>query len=100
MQMDMPEPCSPSLIPVLDLDPNTEKSKPLARHVCKAHNFSVKDPMPWSPAQHRLFKAAAHNSAIAREHGMTPQKASSMAHEGIKPSAKQQALAHALRTKR
>lgn len=56
--------------------------------------------MPWNQAQHRLFQAAAHNPAIAAQHGMTQSKAASMASEGIKPDAKRQALAQALRSKR
>lgn len=50
--------------------------------------------MPWSPAQHRLFEAAAHNPAIAKAHGMSQQKAAGMASEGIKkPSGKDYAAA-------
>lgn len=49
--------------------------------------------MPWTLAQHRLFEAAAHNPAIAKSHGMTPQKAVGMASEGIKPSPQQLAAA-------
>lgn len=45
--------------------------------------------MPWTPAQHRLFEAAAHNQAVAKSHGMTPQKASQMASEGIKKPSPQ-----------
>lgn len=40
--------------------------------------------MPWSPAQHRLFEAAAHNPAVAKRVGIPQQKAAQMAHEGIK----------------
>ena len=40
--------------------------------------------MPWNPAQHRLFEAAAHNPAIAKRKGIPQAKAASMAAEGIK----------------
>ena len=40
--------------------------------------------MPWSPAQHRLFEAAAHSPAVAQRVGIPQQKASQMASEGIK----------------
>lgn len=40
--------------------------------------------MPWTPAQHRLFEAAAHNPAIAKAHGIPQPKAAKMADEGIK----------------
>jgi hypothetical protein len=40
--------------------------------------------MPWTPAQHRLFEAAAHNPSIAKTRGIPQQKASQMASEGIK----------------
>jgi hypothetical protein len=40
--------------------------------------------MPWSPAQHRLFEAAAHNPDIARRTGIPQDKAQKMASEGIK----------------
>ena len=56
--------------------------------------------MPWTPAQHRLFQAAAHNPAIAKSHGMTTQKASVMASEGVKRDAKRTAMVKALRSKR
>ena len=49
--------------------------------------------MPWTPAQNRFFQAAAHNPAIAKSHGMTQQKAASMASEGVK----RKTLAKALR---
>jgi len=52
--------------------------------------------MPWTPAQHRLFQAAAHNPAIAKSHHMSQQDARKMAAEGIK----RKHLAHALRSKR
>lgn len=56
--------------------------------------------MPWTVKQHKLFQAAAHNPAIAKQHGMSTQKAASMASEGVKPDAKRQALVNALRSKR
>ena len=40
--------------------------------------------MPWIPAQHRLFEAAAHSPAVAQRVGIPQQKASQMASEGIK----------------
>jgi hypothetical protein len=50
--------------------------------------------MPWTPKQHRLFMAAAHNPAIAASHHMDPEKAREMAGEGIKD-----ATTHAVRKK-
>lgn len=56
--------------------------------------------MPWNPAQHRLFEAAAHNPAIAKAKGIPQTKAASMASEGIRAPAKSksspQVLARAL----
>lgn len=43
--------------------------------------------MPWTSAQHRLFEAAAHNPAIAKEHSMSQEKAKQMAGEGVKTKA-------------
>ena len=43
--------------------------------------------MPWTEKQNRLFRAAAHNPAIAASHHMSQQKAGEMAGEGIKDSA-------------
>ena len=40
--------------------------------------------MPWTPAQHRLFEAAAHSSQVAKRVGIPQAKAAQMAHEGIK----------------
>jgi hypothetical protein len=40
--------------------------------------------MPWSPKQHRLFEAAAHNPAVAQRVGIPVSKAQSMASEGVK----------------
>jgi len=43
--------------------------------------------MPWSPKQHRLFEAAAHNPAVAKRVGIPQAKAAEMASEGIKKVA-------------
>ena len=51
--------------------------------------------MPWSPAQHRLFEAAAHSPAVAKRVGIPQSKAASMASEGVKKDARQK-LAKAL----
>ena len=40
--------------------------------------------MPWTPAQHRLFEAAAHSPEIAKRKGIPQEQAAKMAHEGIK----------------
>jgi hypothetical protein len=40
--------------------------------------------MPWTPAQHRLFQAAAHNPEIAKKHNLFQSDAARMASEGIK----------------
>ena len=53
--------------------------------------------MPWSPKQHRLFEAAAHDPSVAKRVGIPVSKASSMASEGVKQKA--QALAQGLRKK-
>jgi hypothetical protein len=37
--------------------------------------------MPWTEKQRRLFDAAAHDPAIAREHGLTPAGAGKLADE-------------------
>ncbi len=52
--------------------------------------------MPWTPAQHRLFEAAAHSPQIAKAHGIPQAKAVSMASEGIKKKSTPQQLASAL----
>lgn len=44
--------------------------------------------MPWSPAQHRLFEAAAHDPAIAKRKGIPQDKARQMASEGVKGKEK------------
>ena len=51
--------------------------------------------MPWSPAQHRLFEAAAHDSKVAKRAGIPQQKAAEMASEGVK----RKVVADALRKK-
>lgn len=43
--------------------------------------------MPWNPAQHRLFEAAAHSPAVAQRVGIPVQTAAKMAGEGIKKIA-------------
>lgn len=40
--------------------------------------------MPWSPAQHRLFEAAAHSQEVAKRVGIPMEKAKTMASEGVK----------------
>lgn len=40
--------------------------------------------MPYTAAQNRLFRAAAHNTAIAKAHGLSKRKAAMMAAEGVK----------------
>lgn len=41
--------------------------------------------MPWLPAQHRLFQAAASNPAIVKAHGVPMGQPSQMAGPGIAP---------------
>lgn len=53
--------------------------------------------MPWTPAQHRLFEAAAHNPAIAKKTGIPQGQAQKMASEGVKHDPKK--LAQALKTR-
>ena len=53
--------------------------------------------MPYTPAQHRLFQAAAHDASIAKRVGIPQEQASKMASEGIKKDPKK--LAKALMTK-
>lgn len=53
--------------------------------------------MPWTPKQHRLFEAAAHNPQIAKEVGIPKEQAKKMASEGIKHAPKK--LAEALKRK-
>lgn len=40
--------------------------------------------MPWTAKQLKLFRAAAHNPAIAKSHGLSQAKASEMSKEGLK----------------
>lgn len=49
--------------------------------------------MPWTPAQHRLFEDAAHNSKIAQQRGIPQQQAAKMAAEGVKHDPKKLAAA-------
>lgn len=44
--------------------------------------------MPYTPSQHRLFEAAAHNPAIAKKTGIPQDTAKKMASEGIKDAPK------------
>jgi hypothetical protein len=53
--------------------------------------------MPYSPSQHRLFEAAAHNPAIAKARGIPQGQAAKMAGEGIKHDPKK--LGEALKRK-
>ena len=53
--------------------------------------------MPWTPAQHRLFEAAAHSPAVAARVGIPQQKAAGMAGEGVKKASKGRMLAQAVR---
>ncbi len=53
--------------------------------------------MPYTPAQHRLFEAAAHNKTIAESKGITQAQAAKMAAEGVKHDPKM--LAKHLRKK-
>jgi len=40
--------------------------------------------MPYSPKQNKLFRAAAHNSKIAKSAGIPQATASKLASEGVK----------------
>lgn len=40
--------------------------------------------MPWTEKQVRLFRAAEHNRAIAKQHGLSQSEAGRMADEGVK----------------
>jgi len=42
--------------------------------------------MPWSEKQNKLFRAAAHDPEIAREHGLSQKEADKLAKEGVKKS--------------
>jgi hypothetical protein len=55
--------------------------------------------MPWTPSQHRLFEAAAHNASIAKRVGIPQAQAARMASEGVKSDEKRKALAAGLRGK-
>lgn len=48
--------------------------------------------MPWTPKQHRLFEAAAHNPDVAKRVGIPMQKAQQMASEGVKRNLLAKAL--------
>lgn len=48
--------------------------------------------MPWSPKQHRLFEAAAHDPEIAKKAGIPKNQAAKMASEGIKKTPKHERL--------
>ena len=50
-------------------------------------------PMPWNPAQHRLFEAAAHSPEVAKRVGIPMGQAKKMAGEGIKHDPKKVAEA-------
>ena len=49
--------------------------------------------MPWSPAQERLFQAAAHDASIAKRVGIPMEQAQKMASEGVKKNPKKLAKA-------
>lgn len=49
--------------------------------------------MPWTPAQHRLFEAAAHDTKVAARKGIPQQQAAKMAGEGIKIADRPKKLA-------
>ena len=40
--------------------------------------------MPWTQKQNNLFRAAAHNPAIAQKSGIPMQTAAKLASEGVK----------------
>jgi hypothetical protein len=43
--------------------------------------------MPYTASQNKLFRAAAHNPAIAKKHGLSQATASRLASEGVKKVA-------------
>ena len=43
--------------------------------------------MPWTPAQYRLFQAAAHDPKIAAKHHMSQSTAAKLAAEGMKKTS-------------
>ena len=49
--------------------------------------------MPYTPSQHRLFQAAAHDASIAKRAGIPQEKAAMMASEGVKKDPKKLAAA-------
>jgi hypothetical protein len=49
--------------------------------------------MPYTPSQHRLFQAAAHDASIAKRVGIPQDKAAMMASEGVKKDPKKLAAA-------
>lgn len=53
--------------------------------------------MPWTPAQIRLFQAAAHNPEIARRKGISQEEARRMAAEGVKTKTRKKRLVQHLR---
>lgn len=53
--------------------------------------------MPYTEAQNKLFRAAEHNPAIAKAHGMSHETAKKLANEGVKKDPKK--MARALMTK-
>lgn len=55
--------------------------------------------IPYSPSQNKLFRAAAHDPAIAKSSGIPQAKAAEMADEGVKPQSgagKRKALVKAI----
>lgn len=40
--------------------------------------------MPYSASQNKLFRAAAHDPAIAKKHGLSQHAAAKLASEGVK----------------
>jgi len=47
--------------------------------------------MPWTPKQHKLFEAAAHDPAVAKRVQIPMAQASKMASEGVKKQKKKPA---------
>lgn len=55
--------------------------------------------MPYTESQNKLFWAASKNEAIAKEHGLSMNKAKELAEEGVKKTKHKPAkLAKALMT--
>lgn len=44
--------------------------------------------MPWSSSQNALFRLAAHNPQVAKEHGLSTETARRLDSEGIKGKKK------------